>query len=399
MLKDELKMYAVTDRTWLKDRTLPEVVEDVLKGGATILQLREKNMCDDDFYAEGLQLKELCAKYGVPLIINDNVEVARRLGCGVHVGQNDMELTQVRNMLGNDVVIGVSCQTVADAIRAERDGADYLGVGAVFSTSTKTDADYVDYRELSAICGAVNIPVVAIGGIYSDNIGQLAGSGVDGVAVVSALFAAEDPCCATKELLFRTERMLAAPVPDVPGCIIDLDGTILDSLGFWDSLGRDYLRTHGVEAPSELENVLNTMELPAAAAYLHEKYGVKENADAVLKDLLREIQDIYSIKSGLMPGVREMLSELRSSGARMALFTSTERGAALAALRKNAIEHFFDCVITTMEHGLDKSTPEAYYYVLGRLGTSLEKTVVYEDAPYALAGAEKTGMKVVAVGR
>ncbi len=202
-----LLLYAVTDRTWLKEKSLYEAVEAALQGGATMLQLREKHMQVDEFLAEALKLKELCEKYGVPLIINDNVEIAAACSAdGAHVGQSDLDAGSARETLGDGRLIGVSVQTVEQAILAEKSGADYLGVGAVFSTATKADADDVSLETLRSICRAVAIPVVAIGGITAENMELLSSSGIAGAAVVSAIFAAEDIASAAKSLRELAEK-------------------------------------------------------------------------------------------------------------------------------------------------------------------------------------------------
>ena len=210
LLGNSLKLYAVTDRSWLRGETLYQQVEKALKGGATFIQLREKDMSDKEFLDTALEIKELTDRYNVPFVINDNVDVAIRCNAdGVHVGQDDMEAGNVRQMLGSDKIIGVSVHNVSEAIQAEQSGADYLGVGAVFSTSTKSDAENVSFEMLHDICRAVSIPVVAIGGITKDNIQELKGSGINGVAVVSAIFAAEDIEAATNELMEKVEEMLS----------------------------------------------------------------------------------------------------------------------------------------------------------------------------------------------
>ena len=183
LTKDILRLYAVTDRSWLRGQTLCEQVEKALIGGATLVQLREKELDEETFLREAIELAKLCHRYGVPLLINDNVEIARRSGAdGVHVGQDDMEAASVRSILGSDMIVGVTAKTVEQALRAQEAGADYLGSGAVFGSATK----------LNAICHAVQIPVVAIGGINRQNILELAGTDISGVAVVSGIFAADD---------------------------------------------------------------------------------------------------------------------------------------------------------------------------------------------------------------
>ena len=206
---EDLRLYAITDRHWLNGETLYQQVEKALKGGVTFLQLREKNLDEEDFMKEARKIKALCKKYKVPLIINDNVEIAREIDAdGVHVGQSDMEAGKVREKLGPDKIIGVSCKNVEQALLAKKHGADYLGVGAMYPTGTKKDATAVTPEALSAICQAVDIPVVAIGGINKDRIEPLKGTGVDGVAVVSAIFAAEDIEKATRELKEAVREIL-----------------------------------------------------------------------------------------------------------------------------------------------------------------------------------------------
>lgn len=208
--KKDLVLYAVTDRSWLRGETLYSQVEKALKGGATFMQLREKDLDEKTFLEEAVEIQKLCRKYQVPFVVNDNVEIALQMDAdGVHVGQEDMEAGAVRAKLGPGKIIGVSAQTVDQAIQAEKNGADYLGVGAVFATGTKLDATDVSYDTLKAICSAVSIPVVAIGGITKDNLMELKGSGIDGIAVVSAIFAADDIEDAARQLRTRTEEMLA----------------------------------------------------------------------------------------------------------------------------------------------------------------------------------------------
>lgn len=207
--KKAMLLYAVTDRMWINGRTLCDDVEKAIKGGVTMVQLREKELGFDEFLAEALEIKELCKKYRIPFIINDDVEVA--LACdadGIHIGQNDMDTMIVRKRLGEKKIIGVSAQTLEQAVLAEKGGADYLGVGAVFNTSTKSDADFVPYETLTQICNAVTIPVCAIGGIYDYNMTELSGSGIDGVALVSAIFAAENIEAECKKLRTLSDEII-----------------------------------------------------------------------------------------------------------------------------------------------------------------------------------------------
>ena len=211
MNANSVHLYAITDRHWLNGRTLSSQVREVLDGGATMVQLREKTLDDAEFLAEARELKGICAEFGVPLIIDDRVSIARAVGVGVHLGQSDMDPRAAREVLGPEALIGVSCKTVAQALEAEANGADYLGVGAVFPTATKTDTRVIDRSTLTAICGAVKLPVVAIGGITLQNARELVGTGIAGIAVISALFGAPSPRAAAQALAalnYTTEDIL-----------------------------------------------------------------------------------------------------------------------------------------------------------------------------------------------
>lgn len=202
-------LYAVTDRAWTGRETLRQQVEDALKGGVTCVQLREKELDDAAFLQEAMELSALCRSYGVPFIINDNVDIAIQCHAdGIHVGQEDMAAADVRAKVGPDMLLGVSAHSVEEARLAVAHGADYLGVGAAFSTHTKTDVDVLPEGELKKICDAVDVPVVAIGGIHKDNILQLKGSGADGVALVSAIFGAEDIEAECRELKALAEQII-----------------------------------------------------------------------------------------------------------------------------------------------------------------------------------------------
>ncbi|MCD8338115.1 MAG: thiamine phosphate synthase [Lachnospiraceae bacterium] len=206
--KSMMQLYAVTDRTWLGAHTLYEQVEEALKGGVTCVQLREKYLPEAEFLAEAFSIRELCKRYGVPFIINDNLDIAQKCGAdGVHVGQEDMHPDEARQRVGDGMIIGVTAHTVAEAVEAEKRGADYLGAGAVFQTGTKSNTVALPYETLCEICASVQIPVVAIGGISRTNLMSLSGSGVSGVAVVSAVFAAADVRRAASELLDLSRKM------------------------------------------------------------------------------------------------------------------------------------------------------------------------------------------------
>lgn len=208
--KDMMRLYAVTDRAWVGKQSLYEQVEAALKGGVTCVQLREKDLEEEAFLQEAMELSALCRRYGVPFFVNDHVGIAVKCGAdGIHVGQEDMEVSRVRQIVGDQMMIGVSVHSVEEALKAAADGADCLGVGAMFATSTKADTNVLAKETLRDICAAVEIPVVAIGGIDQDNLCSLSGTGVDGVALVHAIFASEDIEQACRQLRQRSEKMVS----------------------------------------------------------------------------------------------------------------------------------------------------------------------------------------------
>lgn len=200
-LRDDLLLYVVSDSSWLGDNSLEYAIEKAIFGGATFIQLREKDLDFDSFLNQAKKIKSLCNKHDIPFVINDNIDVAIHSNAdGVHLGQGDMNAFKARHLIGNDKIIGVSVQTVSQAIKAQNDGANYLGVGAIFDTNSKADAKNVSIDTLQKICNSVDIPVIAIGGICDKNIAELSNSGICGVAVISAVLAKPDIEKAASEL-------------------------------------------------------------------------------------------------------------------------------------------------------------------------------------------------------
>ncbi len=205
----ELLLYAITDRSWLGEKTLPQVVEEAILGGASFIQLREKNLSYQDFLGAAIEVKAVTDKYRIPFVINDNVDIAAESGAdGVHIGQSDEGIKSAREKLGKDKIIGLSACTVEEAVIAEKAGADYLGVGTIFNTLTKSDARTVSKEELKRICDTVKIPVVAIGGISTDNALKLKGTGIAGISVISAIFAKNDVKNAARELFLLSQQIV-----------------------------------------------------------------------------------------------------------------------------------------------------------------------------------------------
>ncbi len=209
-MKYDYTLYLVTDRTLMSTATLTEAVEQAIEGGCTMVQLREKDLSSMDFYRQAKEIKQITDRYHVPLIINDRIDIAIAVKAdGIHIGQSDLPAAVVREMIADDMLLGVSVTSVAEALQAEKDGADYLGVGAMFTTGTKTDADHVSMEELKKIRQAVKLPIVAIGGINKENASQFCDVGINGLAIVSAIIAQPDIMKAASEMkeIFCRERI------------------------------------------------------------------------------------------------------------------------------------------------------------------------------------------------
>lgn len=395
-LRESMLLYAVTDRAWLGEKSLYEQVEEALKGGATFIQLREKSLGYEEFLKEALELKKLCAEYKVPFVINDNVDIALECDAdGVHVGQEDMEAGAVRERIGAGKILGVSAATVEEAVLAEKRGADYIGVGAVFPTSTKNDAADVPYDELKAICDAVKIPVVAIGGINAENTILLKGSGVDGIAVVSAIFASKDIEGATRELKKRAEEMTGTV--KIKGAVFDFDGTLVDSMWMWDDVGGTYLKSKGVTPEPNLRTITLPMTLEESAEYFHSYYKVGSGAEEICKEINEMLRIYYEEKLVLKEGVKELLSELKAKGVKMCIATATNQELVKKCAERNGIWEYFDGIITCPELNTSKSEPYIFEKAVEMLGVKKSESVIFEDACHAICTAKNAGFYVVAV--
>ena len=390
---DYLKLYAITD----DGPNLIERVRLALEGGATCIQHRAKGASFEDAKADALAIQALCREAGVPFIVNDSLELALAIGAdGLHVGQSDTAAREARRALGPDAILGVSASTVAEAVRAERDGADYLGVGAVFPTSTKLDATCVTHTALRAICGAAEIPAVAIGGIHAGNLLQLEHSGIAGVSVVSAVFGAPDVKAAAHELKTLVDRA-DFTLPDETGIILDFDGTVLDSMQVWLGLAQDFLRANGAEPRPDLDDKLaNCADLIAGATWLQKEYGLKLTAEQTLQGLLDLLNARY-MACKLKPGAEEFLREAGRLGFRLVIGTASDRKAVEAILAKHGLLDLFLDIITTGETGLDKKDPAFYWFALERLGTRRRATWLIDDAPFCLETARSCGLRTAGV--
>ena len=385
-------LYAVTDSAWVGELSLAQQVEMAIKSGATFVQLREKTLPFDEFVALAKEIKLITDQYNVPFVINDNVDVA--IACdadGVHVGQSDAEVFYAREKLGADKIIGVSAQTVEQALKAQGNGADYIGVGAVFQTSTKLDADSVSHEVMKQISNAVTIPIVAIGGISKENILELTGTGIDGVAVVSAIFAQKDIATAVKEL-----KQLVQSIT-LKYAIFDLDGTLIDSMSFWESVGEEYIKSKSKLPDPNIRTSLKELSLSDAAEYLRKEYHLEESTEFIIEEITAIISHAYKEQIQLKDGAMELLQSLKKHNIKMCIATATAKKLAVVAINRLNISDFFCDVITCTQVNAGKDKPTIFLKALEVLNADLDNTIIFEDALHAVKTAKSAGFKVACV--
>lgn len=382
-----LTVYAVTDRAWLKEQTLSQQVEAAIKGGATMVQLREKELDRETFLKEALELRRITRQYGVPLIIDDNVEIALKCDAdGVHVGQDDMEVSRARDLLGPDKIIGVTAKTVEQARAGQKGGADYLGSGAVFGSVTKADAKPMTRQMLKEICHSVDIPVVAIGGINKDNIEELSGTGIAGAAVVSGIFGEPDIEGAARELREKSERLKRVPVLTIAGS---------DSSG-----------GAGIQADLKTMTAYKTYGMSVITALTAQNttgvYGiypvtpefVKHQMDCVFQDIPPRAVKIGMVsQADLILAIAEKLKEYRAERVVLDPVMVSTSGSRL--LEEEAIESLthdlFPCATV-----ITPNIPEAQVLTGQTIETrqDMEKAAAYLGETYGIAVLVKGGHQV-----
>ena len=384
-LKKDLLLYAVTDRSWLKDnQTLYSECEKAIKGGITLLQLREKKLSTDDFIKEGLQIKELCHKNNIKLIINDDVDVMLAVDAdGLHIGQDDGDVKKIKALIGPNKILGVSTQTVDESIKAINDGADYLGLGAVFSTSTKLDAIDVSLKTLKDITKISTVPTCAIGGISLDNISKLESSGINGCAIVSAIFKGEDIEQSTRILREKCNKTFYKY--NASNHIYDLDGTLIDSLGIWQNLASSYLNDRGIEIKNNLDKEINNLSLNESSSYLKENYGLPESTEEIKGQILNKIYHLYSDSIKLKSGVKSYIEHIYNKGITLSIASASSQCMVQSVLKNNGIDKYFSFIKTEEEVGASKAKSSAVYdAILEELKIDKDDVVVFEDSYVAL---------------
>lgn len=412
-LREQLKLYAVTDEAWVgkKYNTLEEQIKEALEGGITFLQLREKNLNQEAFVEKAKAIKKLTDTFQVPLIINDNVEVAVIIDAdGVHLGQDDMNIQDARKRLGKDKIIGVSAHNVEEALLAEKMGADYLGVGAVFGTSTKKDANALPEGELRRICDAVSIPVVAIGGVNKENILELTGAGVAGAAIVSGIFGACDVRSATIELgklmnqmLNDSEKLqgmfkkLSPHLLNKKGIIFDMDGTLLDSLPMWSNLDVEYMGRYGIVPDENFHHNVATMTLIEASQYIKEVFDIPKSSEEICKDFQAMVYEEYKNHLKLKTLAYELVKTVRARGYKIIIATANECELSEPVLERTGLGKYVDGLVSCTMVGASKEKPDVYLKACEMMDIKVEECVVFEDSLRAMQTAKSAGFTTIGV--
>ena len=384
-------LYLVTDRQLMSCDSLTEAVEQAILGGCTMIQLREKELSSLEFYNQAVAVKQVTDKYHIPLIINDRIDIAMAVqATGVHIGQHDLPAAAVRKVIGENMLLGVSASSIAEAIQAQQDGADYLGVGAMFPTGTKTDADSVSMEELQKIRAAVSLPIVVIGGINKGNAGRFKPMGIDGLAVVSAIIAQSDIKAAAAELkdLFCGKEKKHG----FNAAIFDLDGTILDSMDVWEHIDIQFLKKRNLPVPENYVTEICARSFEEAAQYTIDLFGLQETVEGIIEEWNNMAVEEYSNHVGLLPYALDYLLCLKEHGIKLAVATGLPEKLYIPCLKNNSILELFDALCSTDEVQRGKEYSDVFELAARKLGVAPEHCIVFDDVLPAIKSAKAARM-------
>lgn len=387
----DYSIYYVTDEELLHPSyDLYKSVEDAIIGGATIIQLREKNTTTREFIEKALKIKDICAKYEVPLIINDRVDVALAIDAdGVHLGQDDMDLKSARKIFGQDKIIGISASNLQEAKLAEQDGADYIGVGAMYSTNTKTDADFTTMEELKKIRQEVKIPIVVIGGINQKTIPDFKDTDIDGLAIVSAIATSDNQIETTKILknLFYSNN-------EVKAVILDIDLTMLETEELWDRVLDKIMGKYGFSCNEADKKFIWDNSFEVVSKYLSEKFKLKITEDDLLK-LIHDfsIEEYANSEIKFKKGLEKFLTLMNEKNIRLAVCTSLSKKQYETVLKNTALIDKFDLILSATETGIDKGDCRIYETVSSKLGIHPRNILAFDDELRAVRAAKRAGMR------
>lgn len=400
--KIDYSLYLVTDRNLMSTKTLEIAVEQAILGGCTLIQLREKDISTDEYYRLALRVKQVTDKYGVPLIINDRIDIAIAVDAdGVHIGADDMPVAVARKMLGENKIIGVSARTVKEAVLAESYGADYLGVGAMFSTNTKSNALIVSKNELIKIRECTTLPIVVIGGINKKRISYFDGIDIDGLAVVSAVISADDIKTATQQMkdkfLARCRAENRLQIEQIDCAVFDLDGTLFNSNDLWEKIDVEFLSKRGYNVPTDYIVKVSAMNFREAALYTKNLFHLPETTQELIAEWRNMAQYEYEHNIVLKPYAKDYLLTLINSGIRLGIATSLPPSLFIPALKNNGIYELFDCLCSAEHSERGKEYPDFFIETMQKLKCVPERCLFFEDVFSAMKSIKQAGAKVCAV--
>lgn len=387
----DYSIYYVTDEELLHTNyNLYKSVEDAIIGGATMIQLREKNTTTRDFIEKAKKIKDICSKYEVPLIINDRVDVALAIDAdGVHLGQDDMELSCARKILGQDKIIGISASNLQEAQIAEKGGADYIGVGAMYSTNTKIDADMTTMEELKIIRKEVKIPIVVIGGINQKTIPDFKDTDIDGLAIVSAIASSDNHVETTKSL----KKQFYAN-NKVKGVILDIDLTMLETEELWDRVLDKIMGKYGFSCNEEDINFIWNNSFEVVSKYLSDKFNLNITEDNLLQDIHNfSIEEYASSNIKLKKGLDKFLKSMRDENIKLAVCTSLSEKQYTAVLKNTGLIDKIGFVFSATDEGFDKGDYRVYEIVSSKLGIHPRNIIAFDDELRAIRAAKRAGMR------
>lgn len=393
MDKHQLLLYAITDCDNLQGEALLERTTQILANGATILQYRDKHgKARDDVRA----LQALCKAHDVPFIINDDVALAVELDAdGVHVGQEDMACAKAREALGPDKIVGVTAKTLEQAEQAVADGADYLGVGALFPSVSK-DSSLTSRETLKEICAAVAIPVVGIGGVNEDNASILAGTGVAGAAVISALYSYPSPALVTKRLAKKMDHIVNGD-PEMRGILADVDGTLTDTLAFYQDLVPGYLRAHGYRPGGDLPQILADYNLPESVGYVKHNYSGTFGVGQVVDELEAELEWYYHTEGQAKPGVKAFLARARERRLPVVATSIHDAEVCRTLFDHAGIAQDITGIASGWEKRLPGGASELFRIGVDMLASAPEHIWAFNDGAEGVFGAKGAGVKIAAI--
>jgi thiamine-phosphate diphosphorylase len=387
----DYSIYYVTDEELLHPNyDLYKSVEDAIIGGATMIQLREKNITTRDFIEKAKKIKDICSKYEVPLIINDRVDVALAIDAdGVHLGQDDMDISFARKILGQGKIIGISASNLQEAQIAEKGGADYIGVGAMYSTNTKIDADMTTMEELKIIRKEVKIPIVVIGGINQKTIPDFKDTDIDGLAIVSAIASSDNQVETTKSL----KKQFYAN-NKVKGVILDIDLTMLETEELWDRVLDKIMGKYEFSCNEEDINFIWNNSFEVVSKYLSDKFNLNITEDNLLQDIHNfSIEEYASSNIKLKKGLDKFLKSMRDENIKLAVCTSLSEKQYTAVLKNTGLIDKIGFVFSATDEGFDKGDYRVYEIVSSKLGIHPRNIIAFDDELRAIRAAKRAGMR------